>query len=934
MTASWPQGPLPIEADLYLGAWTPITPYVYQRSPMTITRGRPDESAQVNPSQLNMTLNNRDGRFTINNPLGAYYGSIGRNTPVRVSVPASLAGGGTYLRMEDDTTSCASCPSASALNVTGDLDVRVDVALSGYGFRVLASKWNGNPTGTSQSWILILTGAGLLELFWSTTGTDTQVLTSTMPIPIGRQVLRATLDVNNGAGGCTATWYTAPAGGIDGSTWTQLGPAVTQSGTTTVFASTAPVAVGNYGAPAVPAPNGIAGAVYDFELRNGIGGSIVTHPAFSSQTAGATSWTDAQGHAWSVSGTAELSGRLYRYHGEMAAYPKAADPSGHDVYSQAQASGILRRLQQAQTPINSPLYRAYTRMSGSGAPIAYWPCEDGTQATQIASAVGGPAMSVNGPAQYAASSDFVGSDALPTVNGSTWVGSAPLAGAGTASVMSFLIYEEAGAIPNETLICQLQTSGTVATLTLGYASANSFALGCYDSSGNYLDSFVSPATLGIDGVPSLIGLYIEQNGAGLQYGFSVTPQSPGGEQWAYSDTLASGTIGRITAAIVNPQGASGLNDVVVGHIALSNQWGSSPWQNLSTLGQPLNAWWGEAAGDRVARLCSEEGIACRIVGHPDLSAAMGNQTIQTLPDLLQECETTDRGMLFEPRTCLGLGYVTLSALYNQTASAVADYSQAELAAAFASTSDDQLTINDVTVSNADGSSARQQLLTGAMSVQSPPAGVGRVDTQITVNAATDQVLASLANWALWVSTVNDDRYPTIPFDMARSETPNTIPLLDVGAYLQVLNPPAWLPPGTIRQLVAGTTEAMGPAGLWTIGINAIPESPYEVAIADPSPATADGAIRADTDGSTLTSSITATATGMSVTTVAGAPIWTTSSSDLPFDVMCGGERMTVTAISGSSSPQTFTVTRSVNGVVKAQTAGTSIVLFQTPIASL
>jgi hypothetical protein len=40
--------------------------------------------------------------------------------------------------------------------------------------------------------------------------------------------------------------------------------------------------------------------------------------------------------------------------------------------------------------------------------------------------------------------------------------------------------------------------------------------------------------------------------------------------------------------------------------------------------------------------------------------------------------------------------------------------------------------------------------------------------------------------------------------------------------------------------------------------------------------------------------------------------------------------MTVTNITGSSSPQTMTVVRSKNGVVKAQASGTSIELWDTP----
>ena len=67
---------------------------------------------------------------------------------------------------------------------------------------------------------------------------------------------------------------------------------------------------------------------------------------------------------------------------------------------------------------------------------------------------------------------------------------------------------------------------------------------------------------------------------------------------------------------------------------------------------------------------------------------------------------------------------------------------------------------------------------------------------------------------------------------------------------------------------------------------------------------------------------------------ANSPLWTTSSGSWPFDIVVGGERMTVTAVSGSSSPQTLTVARSVNGVIKAQASGASIALFQPMIVAL
>jgi hypothetical protein len=57
-------------------------------------------------------------------------------------------------------------------------------------------------------------------------------------------------------------------------------------------------------------------------------------------------------------------------------------------------------------------------------------------------------------------------------------------------------------------------------------------------------------------------------------------------------------------------------------------------------------------------------------------------------------------------------------------------------------------------------------------------------------------------------------------------------------------------------------------------------------------------------------------------------LWTTTGT--PFDINLDGERCTVTAVSGASSPQTFTVTRSVNGVSKAHAVGATVALW-TPV---
>ncbi|MEV2203857.1 hypothetical protein AB0E11_28385, partial [Streptomyces fradiae] len=79
--------PLRRYTELYLdGAWVDISGYVYERDPITITRGRGAEDDRTSPASCTLTLNNRGGVFSPRNPRSPYYGLLQRNTPIRVSV--------------------------------------------------------------------------------------------------------------------------------------------------------------------------------------------------------------------------------------------------------------------------------------------------------------------------------------------------------------------------------------------------------------------------------------------------------------------------------------------------------------------------------------------------------------------------------------------------------------------------------------------------------------------------------------------------------------------------------------------------------------------------------------------------------------------------------------------------------------------------------
>lgn len=91
----FPQYVLPLKVEILLnGTWTDITDFVYQRNPVVINRGLPNETQNITPAQVTLTLNNRDGRFSPKNPLGAYYPYLTRNVQLRVSVVFAVSVGG------------------------------------------------------------------------------------------------------------------------------------------------------------------------------------------------------------------------------------------------------------------------------------------------------------------------------------------------------------------------------------------------------------------------------------------------------------------------------------------------------------------------------------------------------------------------------------------------------------------------------------------------------------------------------------------------------------------------------------------------------------------------------------------------------------------------------------------------------------------------
>ncbi|MEV4672161.1 hypothetical protein AB0K34_10965 [Actinomadura sp. NPDC049382] len=891
--------PLDDRYELLLGGtWTDITGYVRDVDPVTITRGQSAEAQEADPCKLTLKLDNRDGRFSPRNPVGAWYGLLGRNTRLRASLP-----GPSYLDLPDTLTGYASAPDSAALSVTGDLDVRVEADLDNWTVDADLIGKAQLPAG-QISWGLFTRTDGDLTLYWSVDGTTTVNARSTAAVPVtgrGRLAVRATLDVNNGASGWTVRFYIASR--IDG-TWTQLGADITGSGVTSIYDGTAPVQVGK-------TPNftfaGRSGRVFSAEIRDGINGTLVASPDFTAQTAGDTSFTDDQANTWTVHSPAALNDRMYRFHGEVASWPATWDMSGADSYVSITAAGIKRRLTQNAPTLRSAMFREFSNPARENI-LVYWPMEDGAEATQIAASNSAASpMVVTGAPELGSNSEWTSSDPLPVMESGRLTGTTPgHVFTGENSIRLFVWVQENP--PVETSLLQVVcVGGTVRTIDVRLDSTGALRTRAYDANGNsLLDSTMAfnMHTLGF----TILDLELTQSGSNVA-GRTLVIEFTGGDTirdsipiLPHNWTLTGRTFGSTHRVTVGQNG--GLGKVVVGHLAVADA--ISAYASTSAA---MAAYNGENPTNRMRRLAREEEIEFAAVGMARTGnlVTLGDQLNQTLVELLQEAADSDLGILYEPRDFLGFAYRSRLSLYNQDPAVTLDYSARQVAGDLTPVDDDRSVINDLTAERVTGSSVRAEETTGPLSVAEPPDGVGRYAGKATLSLETDAQLSDQAGWRLHLGTVDEARFPTLTVNLRATGITDTmydqILGLDVGDRIVLTGIPAGLPPDDVSLLVQGYTETLK-LNEHEITFNLVPESPWHIGQVDTA-----GFDRLDTPGSELASPVDADATTL-VVAPTQAVWWTTDPTDVPFNIRASGEVMTVTAIgdAGDDVADAFSVT--------------------------
>lgn len=634
-----------------------------------------------------------------------------------------------------------------------------------------------------------------------------------------------------------------------------------------------------------------------------------------------------------------------RFHGELSSLPTRWDTTGNDAWVSVEAAGVLRRIGQGNQPVSNSL-RGFLE---STTPITYWPLTEGAGSIKGAPTAGTYRLS-----------DFESTSPAGTV----FTFGAGVLGAFTSNVLrindlhefdSFFGFAFGSSALPDALVYDFVFRADPTQ------SGDGSNLGAWDTllnvegttsntadewklqfRGGVNDDFRVVLTIDRDGlsptvvtVASSAALAAATDGLLHHVRMSLVVNGSSVDATVYVDgvSVASGTrtfhtLRALSHVQVHYDRLTNAEDMLAfGHPVV--------WENLvnvplvATVNSLAHGGEGEAAGRRIERLAAEAG-APFVTGGWDLdnTMSMGLQFEDQLSGQLSECEATDRGFLYEPADAIAIAYRPRTSLYNQAAAVTLSFAAGHLAPPLEPVDDDQTTRNDVFAQRREGGSYRATKLSGPLSVLNPPNGVGRYKDEQQVNVQTDGKLPEVAGWLLHLGTVDEARYPRVVVNLAA--TPGLAAALlavDIGDRIVLTDLDAVNIRDDVSLIVLGYSETIDTVH-HLIEFNCVPASPYDVAELDLAESRIDPG-----DASTLNAALTATTTSMGVASTVGT-LWTTDAGQMPIPIMVGGEEMSVTAISGVVSPQTFTVVRSMNGVSKAHSSGALVHLKRPGVIAL
>lgn len=613
------------------------------------------------------------------------------------------------------------------------------------------------------------------------------------------------------------------------------------------------------------------------------------------------------------------------------------------------ASGPLRKLNQGTLPAQS-VYAQTIPHDTSRYPglVYYWNNEGGTGMQAVPPSV---------PVVYAPNQRMLANqvyiprvvlpantDAFPFsgplpgqwANFAGGTGSSPLPATSNTGVLQFRWLSIISSVPSEQPILFFETSADLSVLwTLmlqpdggiylknddGYAGV---AI-AFNANNKALMFQLTIATAGSNATATLTSM--DQTGARGTFTWSNMP----------GPTIGYCAFVQFIGPNINDDGET---PIVSAHMTVQNQSSSMAAVEDMFLGFP-----GEATLDRLERLCNGHGFYLAVLDSTATENAsvvdtMGPQYYDTLTALLRECEVTGQGVLYDG---LGPGLTYVTKQYRQAAAAAAtltlDAAAGEIMEPFAPVDDDQTLRNHV-------DAVRRNSVTTSHIDRAGPLGaevVGDYSTSLAVNPEGDGGVIDYARWGVHLGTQQGYRYPSVSFALETNPTliadwldctpQSRIDVVNVGSVRRQH------PGNDVRLLLEGWAEEISQF-TWRVTANTSRADAWNVVrLAAPTGSTGDDVGRYETSSSQLNTSVSAGATSISVRTNSG-PVWVTSSADsdsFPFAIDLGGIRAVVTAISGASSPQTFTLSAALPRAFTGSTspgAGTPIRLWKPPVLGL
>jgi hypothetical protein len=462
------------------------------------------------------------------------------------------------------------------------------------------------------------------------------------------------------------------------------------------------------------------------------------------------------------------------------------------------AAGRLRRLQQGATPLRSAAFRA----SLGCRPVEYWPYEDEADANSAANIVSG-GVTGGTSLTFASDATFDSSDPLAVITASSVLTHPvrPATDVGRWSVIwAMKIPTEPAAV---TMLIDIRATGSARQWTVVVDPANTITLNAFDSTGASLladTAAITPATFYGDELVFVID--IVQDGANIDWTFSRA-DAVGGPTGTFAGTTG-------VPKAVNVPASTGLVGATFGHLGvyvhadLNN--GDLPTDTLFTAISIYDANAGDLPGNRLIRLCEEEGVPY-VALSSSVALTMGPQTTTALIDQLRECEAAEGIVLTDTGTqgdSTGLiNFVGFESRDNQIVELALDLAAGHITG-FDPTDDDQDTRNDVTIFRSGGSSGRYV-------DEEHIAREGRYVHSETLNLETDEWLRHIAAVQVARGTVPGVRFPSVEMNFRRPDARELVEgwlYCAEGSRIDIDTPPSQLPPDTIETILEGWTEIL------------------------------------------------------------------------------------------------------------------------------